>query len=176
MEKRKTDQWFYFIILYIFKKQSAPFFIDVWKNVKRLQLNVLITVVVLSFKHGHKSCWYAAAQILHQCICSFGHNCCSGCAERISLQTQTPEEQHQIQLILWGISCTSYRNFTQFPNSAAILSRCTYGIEVGISRQPMIWYYHDTSLMVRYYCHLTFCDMLTVAYIITYTFKLCPQR
>lgn len=169
MEKRKTDQWFNFITLNIFKKQSAPFFIDVWKNVKRLHLNVLIQ----TWSQITLVCGCADTPSVHLFL--WPQLLLWVCGKDFPPDSDTwgttPNSTHFVRNLLYIL-----QEFTVFPNSAAILSRCTYGIEVGISRQPMIWYYRDTSLMVRYYCHLAFCDMLTEAYIVIYNFKFCPQR
>lgn len=50
-----------------------------------------------SLSWGVRSCRDATAQILQQHIRSFGHYGCSWCAERISLQTETPEEERNFQ-------------------------------------------------------------------------------
>ncbi len=87
----------------------------VWKNKEEsgcwlMHLNAQHWLKKLSqVRSGMWSCRYAAAKVLQHCIRSFGHDGCSGCAERISLHTETPEGQHMLQFLC---VCDFHPDFT----------------------------------------------------------------
>lgn len=66
---------------------------------------------------------------------------------------------------IWICDQMRFYSTTLFFFCPLIWSKHNRHFEVGITRHPMIWYNHNTSHMILYYCNLffTFCDMLSIA-------------
>lgn len=62
---------------------------------------------------GWGSCRYAAAQVVQHCVRSFRHDGGSGCAERIPLQTEAPEEQHSLVWVIHPDYADSFKAKSQ---------------------------------------------------------------